>query len=236
MRVSVVTTLYNYREYIEETIRSFLEQNFQDSEMIIVDDASIDNPYKVIKKYSSNSVRYIRLDKNRGYSHAKNVGIKESKSEILVMLDADDKLTPNSLSSRFERISEGFDLVHGPALNLKNGKISKSKLWEQWNRKNIFKNVHAQSVMLRKDIHRKIGLYDETLKCKSDREMWARIFNHNFIVGTVNDPVVIYRIHNRQMSRSNEKLKMNKKLQEDVMKKIATRKHDLSGLEMLCAQ
>ena len=88
VKVSVITTLYNYKDYIVDCIESFLSQNFKDSEMIIVDDNSIDNPYKNIKKYISDRVKYINLDKNMGYSYAKNIGIKASNSDILVMVDA----------------------------------------------------------------------------------------------------------------------------------------------------
>ena len=87
--------------------------------------------------------------------------------------------------------------------------------------------------MLRKDIHRKVGLYDESLRSKSDREMWARILNHNFKMSYVDDYVSLYRRHNKQMHRSPEKLKINDKLQKKVLKLIEKRRKDLSGLEML---
>ena len=180
-KVSVITTLYNYSNYIDACIKSFLDQNFKDSEMIIVDDASSDNPYKVIKKYESNRIKYIKLDKNMGYSYAKNIGIKFCNSEILVMLDADDMLTLDSLKIRYKRIMKGYDFVHGPCLDIKEKRLLvRNRLWDLWLEKNTWKYVHAQGVMLKKDIHREIGLYDESLRCKSDREFFARVFNHGF--------------------------------------------------------
>jgi len=238
MKVSVVTTLYNYRDYIEDAIKSFLNQSFYESEMIIVDDASKDNPYEVIKKYESDRVRYIRLDKNKGYSHAKNVGIKASTSDVLVMLDADDMLTEDGIKVRYKKVIRGCDFVHGPVLDLRGGKQKESKLWRQWKASEkdsrCYRLVHAQSVMLRKEIHAKIGLYDESLRSKSDREMWARIFNRKeFHICNVDKYVAIYRIHPRQMHKSKEKLKINDKLQAHVLSLIKKRKKDLSGLEML---
>lgn len=233
-RVSVITTLYNYRNYIGDCIESFLDQNFEDSEMVIVDDASEDDPYEVIKKYSSDRVKYIRLDKNQGYSHAKNVGIKACSSDILVMLDADDMLTKNSLKTRYEKMMEGYDFVHGPCLDMKEGRpLIRNRLWDLWLKKGTWKEVHAQGVMLKKDIHCEIGLYDEILWCKSDREFFARVFNHGFKVGTVEADVAFYRRHKKQMHRSKEKAKINDKLQKEVLVKIKNRKKDLTGLEML---
>jgi glycosyltransferase involved in cell wall biosynthesis len=242
-KVSVITTLYNYRRYIADCLGSFLNQDFKDSEIIIVDDNSTDDPYPVIKRYMSHGdrVKYIKLDENMGYSHAKNVGIKASSSDILVMLDADDMTTLNGISLRYEEMQKGFDLVHGPVLDFTTSggaiKTKKSKLWKQWKRSKqnapCYRLIHAQSVMLKKDIHKKIGLYDESLRSKSDREMWARILFNNFKMSYVDDPVSYYRRHSKQMHRSPEKLKINDKLQKNVLSLIEKRKTDLSGLEML---
>lgn len=233
-KVSVITTLYNYRDYIKDNIKSFLKQNFEDSELVIVDDASTDNPYKIIKKYESDRVKYIRLDKNKGYSNAKNVGIKASNSEVLIMIDADDMLTKNGISVRYKKLMEGYDFVHGPCLNYKQGKpMSRHKLWNEWLKYKTFKYVHAQGVILKKDLHRKIGLYDFNLKCKSDREFFARVFNHGFKIGTVDEDVAIYRRHKKQMHCSKEKLKINNRLQKEVLALIEKRKTNLSGLEIL---
>ena len=240
-KVSVVTTLYNYNNYIVDCVGSFLNQNFKDSEMIIVDDNSTDDPYSNIKKYISDRVKYIKLKKNCGYSHAKNVGIREASSDILVMLDADDMNNKDGISLRYKKIQEGFDFVHGPVLDftVKNGemKTKESRLWRKWKKSkkdaSCYKLVHAQSVMLRKDIHKKIGLYDESLRSKSDREMWARVFNHNFKISYVEDYVSLYRRHSKQMHRSPEKLKINEKLQKKVLSLIEKRKKDLSDLVML---
>tara|TARA_Y100000034_G_scaffold113522_1_gene148637 strand:- start:1422 stop:2138 length:717 start_codon:yes stop_codon:yes gene_type:complete len=238
MKISVITTLYNYKRYIEDTIKSFLKQGFDDAEMIIIDDGSVDNPYKVIKRYESDRVRYVNLNSNNGYSYAKNVGIKTARADILVMLDADDMLTDNSLRVRYKKLKEGFDLVHGPVLDLKSsGETVPSGVWKKWKKckkdASCYRYIHAQSVMLRKKIHSKIGLYDVSLRSKSDREFWARVLHYRFKIANVNDYVAIYRKHSKQMHRSAEKAAMNDKLQKRVLKLIEKRKRDLSGLEIL---
>lgn len=237
MKISVITTLFNYARYIEDAIQSFLKQGVDDCEMIIVDDGSTDNPYAVISPYLSPNISYLNLGQNFGYSYAKNVGIRAAKADVLVMLDADDMLTSGSLFNRYGKLKEGFDFVHGPVWDTKNGQQSLSSQWKKWRKSkqdaSCYRYIHAQSVMLKKDIHRKIGLYDESLLCKSDREMWARIMNHGFKVGYVETPVAVYRIHNKQMSRSKKKLAINEQLQANVLKKIEIRKTDLHGLVML---
>ena len=232
--ISVITTLYNYSDYIVDCITSFLKQDLIDSEMIIIDDYSTDDSFKKASQYECDRIKVISLNKNHGYSYAKNVGIKESKGEYLVMLDADDMLTENSLSVRLKQIKKKeLDFVHGWAYDLKDGKLSISPLRKKWKQNPVYKHVHAQTVMLKKNIHRQIGLYDETMKSKSDREMWARIFNHKFTIGYVDKPVAIYRCHSLQMHRSSSKLLINEQLQKNALEIISKRQTDLSGLEML---
>jgi glycosyltransferase involved in cell wall biosynthesis len=232
MKVSVITTLYNYSNYIEDNIKSFLLQDFIDSELIIVDDYSTDNPENIINKYSNNRVKYIKLNKNYGYSYAKNIGIKSAKGEYIVMLDADDMLTKNGISLRYNKIVDGYDFVHGPVYDFdgKNYKISKLwRLWQESNKdKECYKFVHAQGVMLKKSLHSFVGLYDEQMRYKSDREMWARIFNWDCKISEVEEPVSIYRIHKNQMHKSKEKLKINSKLEIDFFDRVNRRKKDLS--------
>ena len=233
-KVSVITTLYNYREYIGDCIQSFLDQKFEDAEMIIVDDASTDNPYEVIKKYTDKRVKYIPLKKNGNYSHAKNVGIKASDSDVLVMLDADDMLTINGIIVRYNKLMKGYDFVHGPCFNFKKGKpLVRNRIWDDWVKHKTYKYVHAQGVMLKKDIHRKVGLYDENLWCKSDRELFARVFHHGYKIGVVEEEVSFYRRHAKQMHCSKEKAKINDKLQKNILKMIEKRRTNLEGLELL---
>ena len=233
-KVSVITTLFNYRDYVKDAIVSFLEQDFYKSEMIIVDDASTDSPYEVIKDFEEDRIRYLHLGENMGYSYAKNAGIKMSTADVLVMLDADDLLTKNSISVRYKKLMKGYDFVHGPCLDFKQGReLVRNRMWELWKKEKTYKYVHAQGVMLKKKIHSEIGLYDESLRSKSDREFFARVFNYNYKVGVVKQDVALYRRHKRQMHRSKEKAKTNDKLQEEVMKKIAKRKTNLSDLTFL---
>jgi len=155
------------------------------------------------------------------------------------MLDADDMFTENGISIRYNKLQEGYDLVHGPVLDLRGEKLHESKLWKKWleSKKDAscYRLMHAQSVMLKKDIHRKVGLYDESLRHKSDREMWARVFNRpkQFKIGWVEEYVSKYRRHPRQMTNSKEKKKINSRLQKMVLGLVEKRKTNLSGVNML---
>jgi len=247
MKVSVITTLYNYKRYIGECIQSFLDQDFKDSEMIIVDDCSTDNPLEVISKFQTPRIRYIRLPKRidygsdseiSDYGNVKNVGIKNAKAEVIVMLDADDLLLKNGISIRYEKLLQGFDFVHGPCLRLEsNHPYLRDPMWDKWLRTKDPKWVHAQGFIIRKSVHRKIGLYDNSFYA-NDREMICRIFNAGIRIGTVQEDVALYRIHGLQMSkkRRSHTTKYKTLERERMQKVLSTRKSgDFSGLEMLDA-
>ena len=233
-RISVITTLFNYGNYIEDCIHSVMNQSGVDFEMLVVDDGSTDDGPSIVSRLTKKfkNLILIKLNRNYGYSTAKNVGIKESSGDTLVMLDADDMLLPGSLQIRKKYIDNGYDLVHGYALNFTGNKRSESEMRKKWikgkNEKLRWKFIHPQCVMLDKHIHNMVGMYDEDLKCKSDREMWARICNRDFTIKYIDSPVALYRLHNNQMHKSKWKLANNKRLANELMSLVEIRKHDIS--------
>lgn len=90
--VSVIIPCFNHGQYIDEAVNSVLSQTFQDFEIIIVNDGSIDK-YTVnkLKSYNKPKCKVIHIV-NKGLSTARNIGIKESSGKYLLPLDADDKI------------------------------------------------------------------------------------------------------------------------------------------------
>jgi len=72
----------------------------------------------------------------------------------------------------------------------------------------------------------------KTYGAKVIESFFARVFNHNFKIGTVNSDVALYRRHNMQMHQSKKKAKVNEELQKSVLKLIK-KKTDISGLKLL---
>jgi glycosyltransferase involved in cell wall biosynthesis len=241
-KVTVVTTLYNYSNYIGYTIRSFLDQDFQDSEMVIVNDGSKDSWKEVVMPFvrsSGGRVRIIDLQKNYGYSTAKNAGIYCAKAPVLVMLDADDLLRDHGITHRYATMEGGkFDMVHAPALKLgKNNAISDDFYTPQQRAKAFRKSdgyrlIHAQGVMIRKKAHDIVGMYDESMKCSSDKEMWARCLKR-LKIGFSEHPCALYRIHDGQMHKSKWKKKNLESINNSTKLKIQSRQFSLSDVTML---
>ena len=90
--ISVVIPNYNNSKYLSQCIDSVLNQTFQPSEIIIVDDCSTDSSVELIKKYAKkfSIIKGIYLEKNGGVSNARNVGIENATQEYITFLDSDD--------------------------------------------------------------------------------------------------------------------------------------------------
>ena len=235
--ISVVVPLYNYACYIQENIESILGQSIRDWEMIIVDDGSSDDPLSVIRPYLSKKIQYIRLDKNKGYGNAKNVGIQASKGEYIVVLDADDLLTHRSLEYRLRRLeSTEFLWAHAKAYEFSGPKLTTFKykrrksihrleyILKTGDNKDLWKSIHAQTVMVHREVYEKVGLYEVSLRSMGDKEMWARIINNVGPPIFVSKFVAHYRQHKNQMHRSKYKLKRLSKYKKIVNSCIKRRK------------
>ncbi len=96
---SVIVPVYNRESFIVSCINSILDQDFDNYEIICVDDGSTDNSISFLNAFQDKRIRIIQHDKNLGRCIARNTGIKEAKGKWLCFLDSDDTYYPNHLSS-----------------------------------------------------------------------------------------------------------------------------------------
>lgn len=105
-RFSIIMCAYNIEKYISDSIESVLEQDFDDYELIIVNDGSKDGTLKEIKKYKDSRISIINSRKNVGAGAARNIGVKAAEGEYIIYLDGDDTLYENSTLSKINEVIE----------------------------------------------------------------------------------------------------------------------------------
>ncbi|WP_445454190.1 glycosyltransferase family 2 protein [Flavobacterium sp. 25HG05S-40] len=98
---SIVIPLYNKEQYVLDSLKSVLDQTFQDYEVIVVEDASTDTSLEVISTIKSEKVSVIQHPSNKGLSASRNTGIKNAKGDYIAFLDADDFWKPSYLEELF---------------------------------------------------------------------------------------------------------------------------------------
>ena len=96
MKFSVIIPVYNKERYIRKTIQSVLKQTFRDYEIIVVDDGSKDDSFKIVKSMQEDSIVLVQQE-NSGVAAARNTGIESARGEYIAFLDADDYWHPNYL-------------------------------------------------------------------------------------------------------------------------------------------
>jgi len=98
-KVSVVIPFYNRIDLVKEAIESVLSQSHENIEIILVDDCSKENYDDLLIKYSKNkSIKFLRLNKNKGASGARNYGIENCIGDYIAFLDSDDLYKPDKIS------------------------------------------------------------------------------------------------------------------------------------------
>src|SRR5437667_5688340 len=102
-RISIVTPSYNQGKYLEQTIRSVLDQGYPNLEYIICDGGSTDISVEIVKKYSDRLAWWCS-EKDRGQSDAINKGWRRATGDILAYLNSDDVLLPGAI----ERVVRAF--------------------------------------------------------------------------------------------------------------------------------
>ena len=122
---SVIIPAYNAEKFIARAVKSVLDQNYSDFELIILDDGSTDGTKAQIEQFADNRIRYI-YEENGGVSAARNKGIIESKGQYICFLDADDEWKPEHLHvmrTLTQKYSDCGLYVTGYDIRLGNGEI-----------------------------------------------------------------------------------------------------------------
>ncbi len=107
---SIIVPIYNVEKYLDKCIESVINQNYEDYEIILIDDCSTDNSFQIALKYANKKkMKLIKKEKNSGLSDTRNLGIKKATGEYIIFLDSDDYIENESLKKIENIIKEnGF--------------------------------------------------------------------------------------------------------------------------------
>lgn len=186
--ISIVIPLYNKESSILNTIQSVISQTYTDYELIVVNDGSTDNGTKIVEDYPDTRIRLINKE-NGGVCSARNRGIQEAKGEYIAFLDADDLWDIMYLEEQVKMVND-FPKASMWGINYaetRNGKIVRrvptglpdgyrgyvEHYFEMPNR--VSELCCSSSVVIRREVFDKVGMFDERIKYAEDSDMWFRI-------------------------------------------------------------
>jgi glycosyltransferase involved in cell wall biosynthesis len=193
-KISIVTPSYNQGQFIEETIRSVLLQNYPNLEFIIIDGGSNDETKEILEKYSP-WLSFWRSEGDRGQGHAINLGFSLVSGDYLAWLNSDDFYTLQCFCLVVETFQhQDCDFIYGDALQL-NEPDQQMSYWQAfWVLERYLRFggiVATHAAFWKHQIHQPIW---EELHCNIDGELWFRLLS-----GTskyhINVPLGIARSH-----------------------------------------
>jgi glycosyltransferase involved in cell wall biosynthesis len=206
-KVTVLMSVYNGEEYLNEAIDSILGQTFKEFEFLIINDGSADKTGEILKRYNDPRIRILNNEENVGLTKSLNKGLKLARGEYIARQDADDISMPERLKKEVEFLEQnrnvglvGTDYFmvneEGEAVHIVkclNGcRELKVKLLEG----NQF--GHG-SVMFRRECIDNIGTYREEFKLAQDYDFYLRIAEA-YDMANISEPLYNWRINIKSVS------------------------------------
>lgn len=202
-KVSIVIPTYNRSSLLKQALESCLQQTYRDFEIIVADDGSTDDTREAIESLNSDKIKYT-YQSNRGRSIARNRAIKSASGEYITFLDSDDLYLPQKLEVEVRALDNNpsYDMVYSSAYNINIDGDLHPYIYQATKSGCIYKDIALYlplticlpTVMVRRKVFSKIGMFDERQSRFEDTDMWRRIARE-FKVLAIEEPLCKIRYH-----------------------------------------
>jgi glycosyltransferase involved in cell wall biosynthesis len=198
-KVSVIIPTYNRLFMLKEAVDSVLAQGFEDMELIVVDDGSTDGTAEEMKEYGGR-VRLLQHAGTKGVSAARNKGVLYARGKYIAFLDSDDLWVKGKVKIQVAFLDDNphYPICYTDEIWIRKGKrvnpMLKHTKYSGW----IFEKclplctISPSSVMMRKTLFSKVGLFDEALPVCEDYDFWLRV-SARFPIFFINRKLIIKR-------------------------------------------
>ena len=217
-KVAVAISLFNYEDRIVDALQSVQDQTQSQIELIVVDDASEDSSLNVVRKWmihclekkqhSFARILLLKHKKNRGLAAARNTAFSSAKSDWCFVLDADNQLFPEAISTCIEltkSCSENLAVIH-PLLLVESEQgreddkrsLSGHAPWQKQRLKH--ENTIDAMALVRNSAWKTVGGYTHIEGGWEDYDFWCKLIDQGFHGIQCPKVLALYRSHNRSMS------------------------------------
>lgn len=210
--VSVVVPAYNSALYVGMAVRSALDQDYPNKEIIVVNDGSTDNTADILAQFGARIV--VVNQSNSGVAAARNLGMQTARGAYIALLDADDAWLPGKLRKQVDYLSAHPELAavycawrewqpdaHGqftlPRLSREemeqDGIEAQDSGW-LYNKLFLESVIHTTTLLMRREIMEQVGQFDPTLRRGQDYDYWFRM-SRLAPIHKLRAVLSLYRIH-----------------------------------------
>ena len=225
--ISIIITAYNAEKTIERCINSILENEYNDFEIIVINDGSSDKTEKVIELFASDKIKYFSK-KNTGVADSRNFGIEKAKGEYITFVDSDDYVSNNYFENLDKYLKQGIDIIKRKATIINEKNDEKTKIegpvfdeitGEQAFNELCFKDIYLDtlwSYIIKKSLFTENNLYFEPNKYHEDFGLLPLVILKAKSVVSTNDYVYYYVQTDGSIMRDSDDAKTIKK-SKDVL-------------------
>jgi glycosyltransferase involved in cell wall biosynthesis len=177
--VSIITPSFNQASFLEQTIRSVLEQDYPNIEYLIADGGSTDGSPAIIKKYSDRLAWWVS-EKDHGQAEAINKGFARAKGEFIAWVNSDDYYQPGAISAAVAALQAnpeaGFVFGNVQVVD-KDGRILNNLRYANWTLADLmtFHIIGQPAVFMRRSVLEKAGYLDLGYHFMLDHQLWLRM-------------------------------------------------------------
>lgn len=197
-QVTVIIPTFNRSKMLGKAIRSVLDQDFSDFELLVIDDGSTDQTPSLLKSFEGR-IKTIRQN-NKGVSAARNLGIAHASGRLIAFLDSDDYWLPGKLTAQtaFFHSNPESMICQTQEIWIRNGRRVNPKHRHEKRSGMIFEPslalclVSPSAVMVRRHLLDRVGRFDENLPACEDYDLWLRI-GHRYPIHLIDLPLVVKR-------------------------------------------
>lgn len=194
MKVSIIMACYNSKNSISQAIESILNQTYSDIELLICDDASIDNTYDKISEYASeySQIKVFRNNENIGLTRSLNLLINEASGAYIARQDADDVSMNHRLETQLAKLNElDLDFITSRAQIIGSERLIPGFTFNfptsfVMNFKNPF--IHG-TLLIKKSVLNELNNYDEKFYYAQDYKLFSDLILKGYKFTTLKEPL-----------------------------------------------
>jgi len=220
-KVSIIIPIYNGEKYLKETIESCVRQDYENLEIIIIDDCSSDNSKNIALNFKNSNIIFRHNKDNLGINKTVNDGIKISKGDYVLVLGQDDVLPYNHISNMIKEFDFETSFIYCNSTIIDSNGVEKYVTYDDVNQTKITQNIKyylsknnvisSTGLIFNKKKFLEVGGYNSQFKNYGEWLLWLKLL----IKGKCKyskSSIVYYRKHETNISNSFSNKNMKKEL------------------------
>lgn len=239
--ISIIIPTFNHGMYLEQAIKSVIDQTYENWELLIIDNNSTDSTIEILDRIDDPKIRVLRINNNGVIATSRNLGIKNAEGSWIAFLDSDDWWEKSKLFTCAKYFSDKTDLLYHDlwTSNEENQGFHKNIIKSRKLKKPIFSDllingntIANSSVVVRKSMLEKVSLICEERKMigAEDFNTWLKIALITQEFKHIPRTLGTYRLHSQNISHRNSDLTTREAVEEflPLLTRKQTRKFEMN--------